>query len=393
MRLLAVATALVFASAVGDAQLPQSSRTIEVTETAGIRRTEYPVTARIEFARAALPDASHARLRLGQDDVPAQFTAEARWDDRSVRALSIDFNVSIGPAERRSYTLDVGDSRAVPFTGRGLTVTENPDTIQAGPIRFSKSGAPLVQSAAFAKSEFIGQGVNGVAVEDKAGKRHDLSAARNLSVEMVKTGPLNVTLRYSGRFVFDANDSASIVVTVEMPNSKSWVKVDAAVQDVARRLVRVRFDSPLAFGAHPWTWDLSTERETYGAIRGADDRVVHTQTVTSKGPAGWLVNTQRDGASMQPYESSPTGAAARGWGHLQDLRTAVAFGVDRFARDPGSYSISLDGRGQTTFSYEPAPHRGSLRLTVFQHFVSAPVPIGAATSPAAMLSPLRVDVK
>jgi hypothetical protein len=325
---------------------------------------------------------------------PAQFTAESRWDDQSVRTLGVDFNVSIGPAERRSYFLEAGGKDApLPFTGRGLTVTENGDSIQAGAIRLSRSASPLVQSAAFAKSEFIAQGANGVSVDDSTGKRHDLSTAQNLSVAVIKAGPLNATLRYTGRFAADAGDGAPVTVTVEMPNSKSWMKVDAVVQNPAGRFIRIRFDSPLAFGAHPWTWDLSTERETYGALRGPDDRVVHAQTVTPDGPKGWFVNTQRDGGPLQLYESSPSGGAARGWGHLQDTRTAAAFGIDRFAREPGVHTITLDGRGQTTFSFEPSPPAGALRLTVFQHFVSAPVPIGAATSPAAMLSPLRVDVR
>ena len=83
------------------------TRQIEVSETAGIRRTEYPVTARVELPRGALRDASNARLKL-TEDVIAQFAAETAWDDGSVRALSVDFNVSLGPAERRRYTLEFG---------------------------------------------------------------------------------------------------------------------------------------------------------------------------------------------------------------------------------------------------------------------------------------------
>jgi hypothetical protein len=34
-----------------------------------------------------------------------------------------------------------------------------------------------------------------------------------------------------------------------------------------------------------------------------------------------------------------------------------------------------------------------LKLTVYQHFVPTPVPIGAATSPASMLNPLKVATR
>ena len=89
------------------AQPTVSTRQIDVSETAGIRRTEYPVTASVELPRGTLRDASNGRLKL-TEDVMAQFTAETRWDDGSVRALSVDFNVSLGPAERRRYILEFG---------------------------------------------------------------------------------------------------------------------------------------------------------------------------------------------------------------------------------------------------------------------------------------------
>jgi len=53
----------------------------------------------------------------------------------------------------------------------------------------------------------------------------------------------------------------------------------------------------------------------------------------------------------------------------------------------------LSGSGQASFSFEPSRPAAEHRLIVYQHFVSTPVPIGAATSPTAMLSPLKVDVK
>ena len=80
------------------------------------------------------------------------------------------------------------------------------------------------------------------------------------------------------------------------------------------------------------------------------------------------------------------------WGRV-DARGAVAFAVADFAREEGTYRIALSGSGQTSFSVEPVRRLAEHRLTVYQHFVSTPVPIGAATSPTAMLRPLRVEVK
>src|SRR5687767_13755022 len=111
-RLILIALAL--ATAAPHAQTP-GARTIVVTETTGIRRTEYPVRARGELLRGALRDTTNARLRFGEADVPAQFTATTKWDDGSARVVDVDFNVSIGPGESRTYQLDYGgDVAATP---------------------------------------------------------------------------------------------------------------------------------------------------------------------------------------------------------------------------------------------------------------------------------------
>jgi hypothetical protein len=266
--------------------------------------------------------------------------------------------------------------------------------MQVGNVRFGTSGSPLVLSATYAKSEFIGKGQNGLALFDAAGARHDLTTAQGLTVELQKRGPLNVTLRYSGRMALDATYSAPFVIVMEMPNSKSWVKMAAAVQDPGRRVRRIVFDSPLAFGAHPWTWDFGTENNTYGAFRNPADAVLLTQTVNAKGPAGWTVQTATQGG-LGPYEASATGRSqtAGGWGHLLDARGAVAFAIDRFAKDPGTYAIALNGQGHASFAFAPAQPATEHRLTVYQHFVTTPVPIGAATNPTAMLNPLGVVIK
>ncbi len=366
---------------------------IDVSETAGIRRTEYPVTARVELPRGALRDAGNARLKV-TEDVVAQFTAETTWDDGSVRALSVDFNVSLGPAERRRYVLEFGaDVKSAAPAGRGLSVTEDADAIQVGNIRFGRTGSPLVLAANYVKMNFIGTGRNGISVTDANGTPHDLSSAQDLKLDVVKRGPLRVVLRYAGRLPLGQADAAPFVITMEMPNSKSWLKMSAVVQDPSRRIRALAFDSPLAFGALPWTWDLGTENGTYGAFRNATDTAVLLQTVNQKGPAGWMVRTGSEGGTLGDYESSPTGRAASGWGHLLDARGAVAFGFADFAREQGAYRIALSGSGQTSFSFEPSRQATEHRITVYQHFVSTPVPIGAATSPTAMLSPLKVDVK
>jgi hypothetical protein len=177
-----------------------------------------------------------------------------------------------------------------------------------------------------------------------------------------------------------------------MPNSKSWLKASIAIEDPSRRVKSLSFESPVTLGEKPWIWDFGTDTGTYGALRGAGDAVLLSQTVSPKGN-NWTVQTgpQND---LRPYESSIGSRlkTASGWGHLYDASRAVAFAVDRFGSEPGTYSIALNGQGQAVFTLAPAQSKTSHRLTVYQHFVTTPVPIGAATNPTAMLHPLAVKV-
>lgn len=372
----------------------RKSVAVQVTEATGIRRTEYPVSARVPFTRGALPGTDHVRLILDGADVPAQYSVESKWDDGSVRSLGVDFNVSIGPTEARTYQVEYGPEVNRPASvPRGLSVVESPDAVQVGNVKFGRSGSPLIVSANY-RGELIGQGQNGIVVTDLSGARHDLASAQQVSMEIVKRGPLSVAVQYRGRMPIDATYSVPFSITCEMPNSKSWIRTTTSIEDPAKRVKEIGFETPVALGEKPWTWDFGTENRTYGAFRNATDSVLLTELVSAKGTNSWTVQTGTQ-AELRPYESSVPGRAevAALWGHILDARTAVAFAIDRFANEAGTYTISLNGQGQAAFRFAPAQISAQHRLVVYEHFVGTPVPIGAATSPTAMLNPLVVSVK
>ena len=76
----------------------QSRQTVGITlkETAGIRRSAYPVNARVPLRAGALHEASHARLMINGAEAPVQLTVESAWPDGSVQWLDVDFNASLG---------------------------------------------------------------------------------------------------------------------------------------------------------------------------------------------------------------------------------------------------------------------------------------------------------
>jgi hypothetical protein len=392
-------TLAVNAAPTAQAPAKTASVVVRVTEAAGIRRNEYPVRATLSLPQGALDGASHARLKLAEADVTAQYTAASTWPDGSVRSLDVDFNASFNPSETREYRVDYGPAIASTApAGRGLSVVEADEAIQVGSLRFNKRGAPLLLSANY-RNEFIGKGSNGIAIVDANGVRHDLSTSTDLKVDLRKRGPLMVAIQYSGTY------ATPFTLLLEMPNSKAWLKWTFEVTDTAKRVRSLEISTPFAFGAFPWLWDVATQNDSYGAFRGAMDGVQFTQVIEpqSKGATGWHIDTRVQGA-MRPYETSstpgrpaPSGPGgqtiAKGWGHFQGPNIAVAFAIGSFGTVPGTYTIGFDGQGQSTFTFAQTGNVTTRRLVLYQHYVSTPVPIGAVTSPASMVNPPVVVVK
>ena len=360
---------------------------IHVKETAGIRRNGYPAHAVVPLPKGALDDAAHARLMLNGKEVPGQYAVAAKWPDGSVQTLEVDFNASVAPGEEATFQLEYGADVKAEAAVRGLSVTETPEAIQVGTVRFSKSGSPLLASVNY-RQEDIAPGPNGFAITDASGASHDLSQAEDVRAEVLKRGPLFVVIRYTGQMRMAGSARVGFTVLVEMPNSKTWWKATATFDDAAKQVRAITFQSPLALGAFPWVWDLGTGSWSYGSFRNKADSVVFTQTVS-----GWNIATGTKGQE-QPYEQSGgrRPALAEGWGHIQDAKEAVAFAIADFGKTPGTYTVSLDGEGHTSIGLAPEKPAVRHELAVYQHFVATPVPIGAVTSPVSMLNPLMVTM-
>jgi hypothetical protein len=112
---------------------------------------------------------------------------------------------------------------------------------------------------------------------------------------------------------------------------------------------------------------------------------------TAPSSSSWQIRSGAKGQETIAERSNGTRPAiAEGWGHLQDAKEAIAFAIGGFGEQPGTYTMSVDGDGQASYRFAPAQPQTRLSLTVYQHFVATPVPVGAVTSPVAMLHPLVV---
>ena len=388
-----VAALLALPSA-GDAAPPprpvlKAAWSLRVAETAGIRRGNYPAGARVELDLGELRDPSRLRLLLGGEEVPLQATIVARWPDESIRLVDLNFNASIAPLAQLNYRMDTNYS-AQPVANERLEVVETTDALTVGKLRFGRESARLLQAAAFGR-DVIGDGLNAFTVIDGAGKAHVL--AGDARVDIVKPGPLAVQLRYSGVLALSQDYPVPFTITVDVPNSKSWVRLSAAVDDPRERLREIVLHTSLALSALPWTWDFGTGSWSYGALRDAEDAVTLTQQIDATHD-DWQIWTSAGGE--QRLVERAAGARPRhaeGWGHLQDGNRVVAFAVERFAAGRGTHTITLDGLGQMAFSFAPARPQARHELAVYLHFVASPAPIGAATPPVAMSTPLAVTVE
>src|SRR5436189_4537301 len=96
---------ILIGTAVALAQAPGAIN-LHVKESAGIRRSAYPVNGRVPFAKGALKDPSHVRLMLADREVAAQITVESKWPDQSIQWLDLDFNATVAPMEEQTYRVE-----------------------------------------------------------------------------------------------------------------------------------------------------------------------------------------------------------------------------------------------------------------------------------------------
>lgn len=320
--------------------------TFSVTETAGLRRFGYPVTASLESGTGVITDTEKLRLLAADGkEVPAQFTAMSKWPDGSLRRLDVDFSPSPGPRETLTYRVEIGKEPTQPLRA-GLSVTEKADEfiVESAAIRhrIRRDGKPLLTSIAFGENEFIGaHGIRTTLQPD--------------TIEIVKRGPFNVTLKLGS-------------IQLEYVNTKSWVKITQHANDERELAVDAHFNLTKL----PLLWDFGAGSWLYGNMSKPG------QTVTLQHrKAAWDILTAPDTV----FATAPT---FDGCGHLSDAGHVAAFGIAKAANDT-EVKLSADGR-----IHVAARRR---ELTVYFHVVGQPIPVTAVTSPQAMISPLVVSSK
>jgi len=390
--------------------------TVEVRETAGIRRFSYPAGVLLELPRAVPADTAF-RLLDGAAPVAAQFRPAASGSE--VSSWRLDWNVSLPPHEARAYTVEYGrDVPPGPKAPRGLELEVGKEVFRvANPPHLSwevpRVLTGLLRSVRTPELDYVRPDGAGLLLRDRVGGRHRLGATTetvaaaaaaggaaggDTKATVVREGPLAIVLRFE-RVEADARlAGVKSTVDLEFSVAKSWVLVSWTVDDPQGNVSSLGAELQLGLQEPsreaPAMADLGAATLVYAALGPGEEAELRAA------PAGtWEV---RRGARdwLEPFVAGPVeagGARAEGWAHLMDRRMCLALGVEDFARETHD-RIRLAAGGLVTVWREftpsgagPRAGRKSLRLGL--HFVPYPPHVTAATSPQSMQAGLEVRVR
>jgi hypothetical protein len=307
--------------------------------------------------------------------------------------------------ESREYVLEYGpDVTPGPKPRGGLRVEQKDGefrVINSADLQFVVPADLLgllarVQSA---KTDYVSPGSTGLVIRDKDGKQFRVGGL-DTKGQVVKEGPLAVTLRFECKTTLQHGRSLRSVVEVDFVSSKSWVKVTWKANFAKNTGAYPSADLKLSLDGEPTLVDFGADSSVYAQLRKGESGLLRqnpSDYLLRKIPA-WEVLTGPTEGRLSPYvvaandrfRSSGFGGTvsdnrAEGWAHLMDRKRCTAVAMEHFF---GGSEIRVDSDGRVRLSGGTGE-----RLSFWLHFVPMPVHVGAATSPQAMLAPLQVEVR
>ena len=392
--------------------------TIEVRETAGIRRFSHPVAVALELPEASSEQASVCLLEQGKPHV-AQFRVDGTDDDRS--RWWLDFQTSLAPFESKSFTVEYGPG--VPTgpeqdAGHQLTILDDAFRVANGPYiswLIPRDLDGLLRSVNYGQVEHMHPESPGLVLLDRDGAAHPLGSVpdergldNSIVGRVVREGPLAVALRFEATQRNPELRGVRSVIDIHLPVSRSWVEVDWQVIDpevkVSSLQAELQLDLDAPTSSAPTLVDFGATTMVYTALRAGQQAELRGTGKTDDGTdasdreSGWQVLHGPAGRLGSLVDSAKDGARdAEGWAHVMDRKWCLAMAVDKFARRTDD-RIHLSAEGTVllgrSFGAHPAAtrDRDQKRFRFWLHFVNFPPQHGAATSPQSMQNPLEVRV-
>jgi hypothetical protein len=373
----------------------------KLVEMGGLRRFGYPVHTILPGVRAG----NHFRLTRGDRVIPAQFRAVDGPDGGP--AIALDFNASPGPLETEDYIITYGaEVEPAPEPKPGMRVEKQGDLFRVWNGSSLEFQVPadlngFLKSVRNARLPFLAEHSDGLRIlcKDAAQSRIGAKpqAERNTRATVVREGPLAVSLRFESVEALPGDRSVKSTATLTFPSSKSWVETTWTVDDPEGWVAGLGLDLNFTIEGEPTLVDLGATDTVYGQLKGSERLELRAGEAPGRPTDGgrWSV-LKGQPERLQPFAVPPSGvtAAAEGWAHVMDRSRCTALALAAFGRQSrdrievnagGRVSLARQFAGQGT-----APAAGPKSMHFWFHFVTNPVQVGAATSPQAMLAPLRV---
>ena len=396
-----------------DARLASAAQPmiIEVQETAGIRRFQYPLAVRLQLAE---PVARETDFRLLLDSQPmlAQFRPAEQGE--AVAGWWLDFPVDLLPYQSLAYRVEYGaPSPAGPTAKRGHQLIESDALFQvvnepAIAWSIDRKLAGLLKSVRSGELEYLRTDSLGLLLTDRNGNEHTVDGNRdgcNVAAHVVRNGPLAVGIRFE---VVEGNpELAGVRSTVDLvfPVFKSWVEVDWRVDDPQEKLfglgaqVDMNLNEPTR--SLPTLVDFGATNLVYAFLPPGQNAVLRGgPTVAEPQPASngprpaWEI-LRGPSDRLEPFVFGPRQLQAdtrpEGWVHAMDRQRCLALAVDGFAQDAADrISVSAAGTVRLNREFPTAALASPMRakqLRFWLHFVPFPPQQTAATSPQSMQTP------
>jgi hypothetical protein len=370
---------------------------IEVQETVGIRRFQYPVTVELKLPEAVARETPFRLLHQGKPVLAQVRPAQA---DAAVARWWLDFPVDLLPYQSAAYELQYGpDVTPGPLSRQGHKLIPSADGFRianephiAWTVRRDLTG--LLSSVRAGELEYLRGDSPGLVLWDRGGKRHPVGGSGSRpAVSVTREGPLAVGMR------FEINENLPQVrctVDLTFPVFKSWVEVDWRIDDPRGSVASA--EAGFHLNVDPPTRQASTlvDFGTTGLVYLSLGPAQQCQLHGGSGP--WQVLRGRQDR-LEPYVAGPRKPRGRheppeGWAHVMDRRRCLAMAVHQFAMETEDrLGMSADGRVELRRSFPAAPASAVKRFRFWLHFVPFPPQEMAATSPQAMQNPVVARIR
>jgi hypothetical protein len=367
---------------------------IRVTETHGIRRFLYPLSANVLLPPEVLWTNERKQIRLlTSDGQPVPFQ-KGPLDGTSGKigvgegVLDFRFAVFLAPMEHREFQVVLGGPRADLEDPLQLHIPEEGALLSRTPTDVTRSIQKQLRTALNANgqvAEVIYDGVSHLL----GASRVTLPSGEIASSE--KKWDFGTLSAWTQDMTHYANHTV-VTSRAEITACKSWATVTQTRSSMASG-EEVTFTLPLAVTSPTLTCDFGVGGYVFGKLQASTvEEIVWRTQFTDDGMALWTVAT----AGRVDYvgEALSEDFLSQRWFHLIDSDKALAVAITDVPSECAEMTVTLRANGDVIVAFRlgDVAQNTAVKFGVCYHFLNDVPAIAAATNPQSILLPPTVEV-